>query len=209
MPYEVEKSSRGDQRRHRLLELGLELFGSRSYADISIDDIAAAAEISRGLLYHYFSNKRGFYVESIRFAAAQLLDRVDPGRDQPPDDRLREGLSNYLAYVENFGTAYATLLRGGLGFDPTVAEIVERTRETIVDRMLADLGFGEAPATFRVAVRAWIGMVETASMDWLERREKISRDDLIALLVAALRGVLETAAARTYGAREKWPTTLR
>lgn len=208
MPYARENSLRGDRRRHRLLELGLELFGTRSYADISIDDIAAKAGISRGLLYHYFSNKRGFYVESIRFAAAQLLDRVSPGRDLSPDERLREGLTNYLLYVENFGTAYATFMRSGLGFDPTVAEIVERTRETIVNRILDDMGFVDPPTLFRVAVRSWIGMVETASMDWLEEREPM-RQDLIDLLAAGLRAVIESAAALTYGERERWPATLR
>lgn len=208
MPLEPENRARGDRRRHRLLELGLELFGTRSYADISIDDIAAKASISRGLLYHYFSNKRGFYVESIRYAAARLLERVDAGREQAPDERLRRGLDNYLRYVEDFGTAYATFMRGGLGFDPAVSEIVEQTRDTIVDRMLADMGFDDAPILFRVGVRSWIGMVETASMDWLERREP-AREDLIELLAAALRGVLESAASRTYGARERWPVTLR
>jgi len=205
---EPQKSPRGDERRSRLLELGLELFGTRSYADISIDDIAAAARISRGLLYHYFSSKRGFYVESIRFAADQLLERVRSDPSKAPADRLREGLANYLAYVENFGTAYTTLLRGGLGFDPTVAEIVERTREAIVEEMLAELGVSGALPLFRAAVRAWIGMVETASMDWLASRQP-ARDDLVELLVASLTAALEVAARRTHGPAADWPPTPR
>jgi AcrR family transcriptional regulator len=47
-----------DERRTQLVELGLEHFGERAYDDVSIDAIAEAAGISKGLLYHYFPTKR-------------------------------------------------------------------------------------------------------------------------------------------------------
>ena len=195
MALTAQALSKGDGRRSRLLDLGLELFGTRSYADISIDDIAAAAEISRGLLYHYFSNKRTFYTESVRYAADQLLERVRLDLDKPPAENLREGLNNYLGYVENFGTAYAMLLRGGLGYDAAVVEILETARQKIVDDILEGLGLMDPPAVFRVAVRSWIGMVETACMDWLENRST-SREDLVELFIASLTAVIEAAQAR-------------
>ena len=52
-----------DERRAQLIELGTRLFSTRSYEDISIDDVAEQAGISKGLLYHYFGGKREFYVE--------------------------------------------------------------------------------------------------------------------------------------------------
>jgi AcrR family transcriptional regulator len=58
-----------DERRTQLLELGLRLFTDRSYDELSIDDIARAAGISKGLLYHYFPSKRDYYVEVVRRAA--------------------------------------------------------------------------------------------------------------------------------------------
>ena len=65
-----------DERRRQLVELGLDLFGSRSYDEVSIDELAAAAGISKGLLYHYFPTKRDFYVATVREAAAQLVART-------------------------------------------------------------------------------------------------------------------------------------
>ncbi|MBC7173252.1 MAG: TetR family transcriptional regulator, partial [Polyangiaceae bacterium] len=41
-----------EERREQLLELGLELFSTRTYEDLSIDEIAQAAGMSKGLLYH-------------------------------------------------------------------------------------------------------------------------------------------------------------
>ena len=39
-----------DRRRAQLLELGIDLFSKRSYEDMSIDEVAEAAGISKGLL---------------------------------------------------------------------------------------------------------------------------------------------------------------
>ena len=41
-----------EERRDQLLELGLRLFGSKPYDEISIDEIARLAGMSKGLLYH-------------------------------------------------------------------------------------------------------------------------------------------------------------
>ena len=63
-----------DARREQLIELGEELFSARPFDEISIDDIAARAEISKGLLYHYFGSKRDFYVAVVRSGVATLRE---------------------------------------------------------------------------------------------------------------------------------------
>lgn len=47
-----------DERRQQLIGVALDLFSRRSPEDVSIDEIAAAAGISRPLVYHYFPGKR-------------------------------------------------------------------------------------------------------------------------------------------------------
>src|SRR6185503_20426450 len=70
-----------DARRAQLLEVGRELFTTRCYDDLSIDEIAQAAGISKGLLYHYFPGKRVYYVESLREAAEELLRQTLAPKD--------------------------------------------------------------------------------------------------------------------------------
>ena len=156
----------GDARRTQLLELGLRLFGARSYAEISIDDIAKAARISRGLLYHYFKNKRGFYTETVRHAAAQLVQRVNTPDTLPPEARLRAGLDAYLDYVEEYAGAYAVLLRGGLGVDDHVSGILEGAREAIISRMIREGPTLEWTPQVHASLRGWIHLVEGMSLDW-------------------------------------------
>ena len=94
-----------DERRAQLLALGLDLFSERAYDAISIDEIALAAGISKGLLYHYFPTKRDFYAAAIREASRQLLEFTRPDESAPPIERMRRVLDAYLAYVERRGPA--------------------------------------------------------------------------------------------------------
>src|SRR5438067_1523101 len=81
-----------DERRTQLVELGLRHFGARAYDDVSIDAIAEAAGISKGLLYHYFPTKRAFYVATIREAASRLVASTETADDVPPMAHLNAGL---------------------------------------------------------------------------------------------------------------------
>ena len=181
-----------DERRAQLIELGRTLFNARSYDEISIDDIAAAAGVSKGLLYHYFPSKRSFYVETVRAGAEQMTSLTGAAESSPPGERLERGLDAYLDYVEANAAAYATLLRSGIGADAEVGAIVEDTRRVLIERITRGLGVVSPPAPLRVALRAWIGFVEGASLEWIDHGG-VSKPDLRRLLVAALQASVASA----------------
>ena len=110
-----------DARREQLVALGIEIFSERPFDEVSIDDIAAAAGISKGLLYHYFPSKRDFYVAVIRSAADEMQALTEPDPALVPRERLAAALERYLEYVETHARGYATVLRAGIGSDPAVA----------------------------------------------------------------------------------------
>jgi AcrR family transcriptional regulator len=169
-----------EERRAQLLRLGQELFSTRSYDELSIDDIARAAGISKGLLYHYFPSKRDYYVETIRAASAELLEQTRTAASAAPVDRWRAGMNAYLEYVERHKRAFATLLRSGIGFDPEVSGIVENTRRAFLDRLLTNMPV-QAPRV-RNAFRGWIGFVEASVLDWIDNSD-VGRSELLELLV--------------------------
>ncbi len=178
-----------DVRRQQLLELGLELFGRQTYDELSIDEIAKRAGVSKGLLYHYFPSKRAFYVAAVGEAARQLLEETDidqHGRGPEPDpEGVRVALRAFLAYVSRRRAAYTFLLRGGIGTDPEVAAIIEDTRQALVNRMLSRLSrFGaraDDPAT-RLRLRGWLGFLEASSLDWAANQE-LDLESFLQLLI--------------------------
>lgn len=160
-----------DERRRQLLELGVDRFGGRPYDDVSIDDIAKAAGISKGLLYHYFPTKRAFYAACVAEAAERVLaacTQIDD--DASPLERLDRGIAAYLAFVQEHGRAYTNLMRSGVGVDREIAAIVDETRAKFVEQLVE--GMGQAvPLTplMAIALSGWVGLAEAATLAWIER----------------------------------------
>jgi len=173
------------------LELGLRLFADVPYEELSIDAIARAAGVSKGLLYHYFPGKREYYVETVRLAAARLLADAELTAAGPPSpELLARALDTYLDFALRHAGAYTTLMRGGgLGADPEVAAIIESTRSALTDRLRLRLHLGDDDPHLRVFLRGWIGLVELTSLDWLDRpgldRREL-RDLWVRLFVAGI-----------------------
>lgn len=181
-----------DERRAQLVSLGLAIFATRPYDEVAVEDLARAAGISKGLLYHYFPTKRDLYVAALGNAAQRLLDEtLLPTVDQPPAERLRRGLETYIDFVERHGPAFVALLRGGIGSDSAVAAILERTRDTFVERILENVPAELATPLVRLALRGWVGFVEAVATDWVTRRD-VTRPELLGLLEATLLGAVQS-----------------
>jgi AcrR family transcriptional regulator len=188
------------ERRAQLVALGLQMLSTRPLDKVAIDDIAAEAGISRGLLFHYFATKRDFHVAVAQAAAQQLLDRTDPGPDLAPADRLRAGVEAFVDHVAANRDAYVAFIRGSSGGDPQLLQVYEATRTAFTDRVLEGLGMPPAPDTpprVRAAVRGWVALTEEITVDWLTAGQAdLERDEVISLIDDALVALLSTAGAR-------------
>lgn len=157
-----------DTRRAQLIAQGPAFFGTRPYDAVSIDDIAEAAGISKGLLYHYFPTKRDYYAAVLEAAADDLRAQtlVDPAL--APDVRMRTGLEAYLDFVKARGPAYVALMRGGIGSDPVISGILDAVRGHFIDSIVKELPPHPRPRALRVLLRGWVGFVEVTALAWLE-----------------------------------------
>jgi AcrR family transcriptional regulator len=173
-----------DARRAQLLSVGKKIFSSRSYDAVSTEEIAAEAGISIGLLYHYFSNKKGYYAATVRAAADDLLAAtvfpagLDLGAAAPV------ALSGFLDFVEQNAALYRGLMRGGVGADAEVQAILEGVRATFTERVFAAAARPPTPA-LSLALYGWLGLVEFSALRWLTHQE-VSREELLAMLLAAV-----------------------
>jgi AcrR family transcriptional regulator len=181
------------ERREQLLSLAKTAFANKSYDDVSIDELAQTAGVSKGLLYHYFPSKRELYVATVKAAAEQLLERVLPDPGLSAYDQLSRGLSGYLSFVEENASAYASLIQSGIGRDEEVQAIIEGTRHRLVSAMLERGGQVLLNPAQRTLLRGWVGMVEAASLDWVKNRS-MTREELAKLLLKTLLHTLQLGA---------------
>ena len=64
------------EKQYRIINAGLEVFGKYEYKHAITDEIAHKAGISKGLLFHYFENKKSFYLYLFKYCQEEILAGV-------------------------------------------------------------------------------------------------------------------------------------
>jgi AcrR family transcriptional regulator len=183
-----------DERRRRLLELGVELFTRHTYAELSMSAIAREAGISKALLYHYFPSKQAYFVATLEQKAEELAALVATDPSLPPVEQLTRALDAFLGWVEENEEGYGKLLEGATTH-AEVRELVDQVRAATADRILAGLSpDGPPPPALRAAVHGWLWFMDGALLDWLEHRD-FERPQLRDLLLGTLLGAAAASGA--------------
>lgn len=170
----------------------LHLIGTRPWDEVSMAKVAAAAGVSKPLLYHYFSTKSELYRATVRSAAAELSTATRPDPALPVGPRLLAALGAHLDWIDEHALAYRAILQGGISSDGEVQAIVEHSRADVVSRLAEAFGFTELAPAQRIALRGWVGFLEGACLDWLVARD-ITKSHLARLLAASIDGALQAA----------------
>ncbi len=187
------------ERREQLLLAGVRLLDERPFDEVSTEEIARAAGVSKGLLYHYFPTKKDFLVAAIERGQDELAELTAPDLDLPPAEQLGASLERFLEFVEEHEVAYSAIFRSRGGGDPEIQTALERGRQQRMDAVIESLAAWEAaPASvartpmLETAVQGWFFFVEGSVLRWLERRD-VDRRELRELLGLALIGSLQAA----------------
>ena len=190
-----------DARREQLLASGARLLATRPYDEVSIEEIARAAGVSKGLLYHYFPTKKEFLIAALERGQDELAALTAPDPDLPPAEQLAASLDRFLDFVEAHEAAYAAIFRSRGGGDPEIQAALEAGRQQRMDAVIESLASWEEPPAsvartpaLETAVQGWFFFVEGSVLRWLERRD-LGRDELRELLALALIGALQAAEA--------------
>jgi AcrR family transcriptional regulator len=191
-----------DERRAQLVAIGLDMLADRSLDELSTDEVARRAGISRGLLFHYFDSKRDFYRAVVQQECDCFAAATEPDSSLEPVPWLRSFITGFVAYVLERRKVYLALVRGAAGSHPAVEDIVEGTRDTLARRAEEGqrrLGMPDSPRLW-TATRAWMAFAEEAVTSW-----PLDEPDALAELAAflessfiSLLGTLDRPAALTH-----------
>ncbi|MFJ8824968.1 TetR/AcrR family transcriptional regulator [Streptomyces sp. NPDC102467] len=184
-----------EERRRQLIGVALELFSHRSPDEVSIDEIAAAAGISRPLVYHYFPGKLSLYEAALKRAAEDLAGRFEEPQDGPLGARLLRVMGRFFAFVDEHGPGFSALMRGGpaVGSSATNA-LIDSVRQAAYVQILAHLNVAEPSPRLELVVRSWISLAESTALIWLDGR-RIPREELQLQLVHDFAALAAVSAA--------------
>lgn len=183
----TEKNSRldPDERRRELLVFGQDYFAHNRFDSLSMNELAKRAGVSKGLLYHYFGNRRGYYLSTMSFTIDKIIEVVGVRSDH--DSRsLRELLLDLTDY---FATTKYFYVMSTLSGDADVRNEIERARAVIIARVLELRAMTVNSAIGATVIRGWQVFCESAIFDWLTS-DTISQTLLVDTLLYQLDCVL-------------------
>ena len=170
-----EFTNQDDARRSRILEAALVEFADKGYKKASTNTIVREAEVSKGLLFHYFISKKELYLhlykharevitnelyEKVNFADRDVLSRME----QSTTVKIASYLSHPL-FVQLFETAEQLQ---DMDMVEQIIELNKRTTEESYEKLFSNIDyylFNDALNVDRcLDVVRWT--VDKISFDW-------------------------------------------
>lgn len=185
-----------DERRKQIFVCAQALFNERAYEEVSATDIAAAAGVARGLINHYFGNKRGLYLAVIK--TSSTIPEVAMARlpDGPLSERVDAAVAWFLDALEVSGGTWLSF-GGGLGRDPDLEKILITAENESIELLIEACGLAgrtKDREQIRAMFRVYAQLARSGAREWLLRKT-LTRPQVHALLASTLRVITEEAVA--------------
>ncbi len=187
-----------EERRGQILDAANALFAERGYDDVSIEEIASAAGVTRGLVHHYFGGRKDVYVALLGRLGAVREEQLRPPVGRSASARVSDSVARWLDWSEANSTVYlGTIAPGEDIVDPDVGRVVAELRRRAV-AVLATYHADIAQDSRRLqhALECWTGLNRAATRRFV--RGEATREETHGLLASTLEHVL-----RTFGAPAK------
>lgn len=169
------------QRRSQLLELATRVFTEKGFQSTSMDDIAAAAGVTKPVLYQHFDSKETLYLEVLDIIAEAMIAEVRSLHTYGGDtaDRVRDGMHRFYEIVTLHNS-----LRLFTGQEP-ISDAVQQRVASVLDRLaveLAEVLSGArrlAPEEARVLGRGLLAVTHTTAQLLHEAADDAERERIL------------------------------
>jgi AcrR family transcriptional regulator len=176
-------------RRAQLVEAAAEVFRGRHPSEVSFEEVAEAAGVSRSLVYAYFGDRGGLiaavYLHNLERLDAELGRALD---DRLPDEvRLRRIIRRYLLFARDNQASWNLMAAAGVLQHPAI----QGARRARIERIAS--AWADEPSA-RLIARGVVGLLEAGAQDWVDYRDcglERATDVLLAVLWQGLDGLRE------------------
>ncbi len=141
-PMAVPKQKRSIETRLKILSVGGDLILQKGYHNITADDIAKAAGLSTGIVYHYFRDKKDILIQALQMAADQLMGDVtrfyheaEKGEKGREFDAFAEKTLDYLLEYHQRNWAVHEELEALYHTDADIAEVSDGFWQNMYEKM--------------------------------------------------------------------------
>ncbi|GFG71748.1 TetR family transcriptional regulator [Mycolicibacter senuensis] len=121
-------------REQQMLDAAVQMFSINGYHETSMDSIAAAAQISKPMLYLYYGSKEELFGACLDRELARFVETVRTSIDfeQSPKDLLRNTIRSFLRYIDTNRASWIVMYSQATS-SQAFAHTVREGRERIVE----------------------------------------------------------------------------
>jgi AcrR family transcriptional regulator len=168
-PVDTGSARSKPNRRAALLRAALDLFTTRPYDDVSVDEICARADVAHGLLSYHFGGKRQLFAAAVRLAWDELISYERPLESEVTVvEKFRGYLTRHFDYFRRHPERFRLMTRSGHA-DEHILDVLRSARRDAVKEIEAFLGCPEhAPPRLRMALSGWAGFLDTVTLEYIE-----------------------------------------
>jgi AcrR family transcriptional regulator len=161
------------------------VFARDGYAGARIDDIAAAAHVTKPIVYRHFDSKKALYMALLEKHEQDLPSFFEAIRghaaDAPPEELVRTILEHWLDYVRENQHAWLMLFRDSSG-DAEIQALrvrVSATAREVIAAFIAEQAGGRIPADqIEPSAEALTGGLASLALWWIDHPD-VSKDVLV------------------------------
>lgn len=174
-----------ETRRQQIIDAARGLFDDRPYEDVSTRELAEAAGVARGLINHYFGDKRTLFLEVMRESVVMPVTPLPSLDGRTLEDRARLTIDWIMVGAESYGQAWVNASgTANLLSDSDVQTIFDDADDRAARLVLDSLGLDDSPA-LRTRLRLFAAMVKSTIREWLQHAS-MTRDEALDLLTSTL-----------------------
>ncbi|HEX5827860.1 MAG TPA: TetR/AcrR family transcriptional regulator [Candidatus Limnocylindrales bacterium] len=180
-------------RRDRILDAAFHAFATRGYRDTAVDDIAGAAETSKGGIYFHFPTKDAIFRELMETTADKLVARVERAvalETEPvakADAAIRTVLATFAGHRTMARLLFLDTMGAGRVFQQETNALHARFAALIQGYLDEAVAAGAVPPMdTRVVSIAWFGAINEVVARWLLADEAAGLEEAYPALRAAL-----------------------
>ena len=154
-----------DERRRQLLDVACSEFADRGFYATSMDDLAAAAGITKPVFYQHFPSKRALFIAVLEDVGGRLLAVLTDATSsaQTGRDSVAEGFTAYFRFVEDDRAAFRLLFGASARNDAEFADVVDDVLAAAADAVTTLIEIPGSEEHRLVLAHAVVGMAEGIS----------------------------------------------
>ena len=187
-------------RKRRIMDDGIEIFGTSGYAGSRINDICKLARVTARNFYDHFESREALLIAIYDEIIAEVRDEWVKAMDAAPDDpvaQFRAGITAFAATMASDDRRLRINFVEVVGATTAVEErrrlAIAMFRQMSAERIEALLAKGLIPeGSQRLTYSALVGAIQESLVDWVNRSDRPPLDDVIDELVRIFSVVLLT-----------------